>query len=148
MRQPESVRESGEYTRKISATGSASEHDRFGQRRENRQDLPASAPAGPVLRTIVKTRRVLLIVAVVAALAGAVLTVRQSRKGQATGPAAKNSPPVAIEDGKTIDFSSGKPVVKDSTQDKAAIDKAVKEMDDAAKDVTFGPLPAAAETKK
>lgn len=86
--------------------------------------------------------------AVVAALVAAMLTVRQSRTGQAVGPAANHSPPVAIEDGKTIDFSSGKPVVKDSTQDKAAIDKAVKEMDDAAKDVTFGPLPAATETKK
>jgi maltose-binding protein MalE len=46
-------------------------------------------------------------------------------------------PEVAIQDGKTIDFSSGKPVVKDSAKEKAAIDKAVKEMEEAAKGVTF-----------
>ncbi len=48
---------------------------------------------------------------------------------------------VAIQDGKTIDFSSGKPVVKDDAQEKAIISKAEKEMDEAAKDVSFGPSP-------
>jgi hypothetical protein len=50
---------------------------------------------------------------------------------------------VPIQDGKTIDFSSGTPVVKDSPADRAAMDAAVKEMDAAAKDVTFpaGPAP-------
>lgn len=57
-------------------------------------------------------------------------------------------PPVAIEDQKTIDFSNGKAVVKDSAEDKAVIDKAVKEMDAATKDVTFGPTPAADPKKK
>lgn len=55
------------------------------------------------------------------------------------------NPPVAIQDQATIDFSSGKPVVKDSTQEKAIIDAAVKEMDDAAKGVVFkANVPAAA----
>ncbi len=48
---------------------------------------------------------------------------------------------VAIQDGKTIDFSSGVAVVKDDAKQKAVIDKSVKEMDSAAKDVTFGPPP-------
>jgi len=49
------------------------------------------------------------------------------------------APPVdlAKHDGETLDFSSGQPVVKDSPADKAALDKAAKEMAEAAKDVTF-----------
>ena len=50
-------------------------------------------------------------------------------------------PDVPIQDLKTIDFSSGKPVVKDSADDKAVIDRAKKEMDDATKDITFEPTP-------
>lgn len=45
--------------------------------------------------------------------------------------------PVAIQDGKTIDFSSGRPVTRDGAADKAALDAAVKEIDAASKDVTF-----------
>lgn len=52
---------------------------------------------------------------------------------------------VPIQDGKTIDFSNGAPAVKDSAADKAAIDSAVKDMDEAAKGVTF---PADAPQKK
>lgn len=59
--------------------------------------------------------------------------------------AARNSVPVAIQDGKTLDFSSGRPVIKDSAADKAALDAAVKEMDAASKDVTF---PADSKQKK
>ncbi len=40
-------------------------------------------------------------------------------------------------DGQTIDFSSGKPVVKSSPEDKAALEKAAKEMEEAAKSITF-----------
>jgi hypothetical protein len=47
-----------------------------------------------------------------------------------------------IQDGKTIDFSGGTPVLKDSPADRAAMDAAVKQMDDAAKDVTFPAEPA------
>ena len=38
---------------------------------------------------------------------------------------------------KTIDFSSGQPVVKDSAEDQAAIDAALKDMAEATKNVTF-----------
>jgi hypothetical protein len=48
---------------------------------------------------------------------------------------------VAIEDRKTIDFSSGKPEVRNTDADKAAVDAAVKEIEAATKDVTFGPAP-------
>lgn len=50
-------------------------------------------------------------------------------------------PDVAIQDGKTIDFSSGRPVVKDTAKEKADIARAVKEMEEAAKDVSFSPPP-------
>ena len=42
---------------------------------------------------------------------------------------------------KTIDFSTGQPVVKDSPEDKAVIDAALKEMAEATKDVTFEAKP-------
>ena len=54
-------------------------------------------------------------------------------------PPAATVPPVGIQDRKTIDFSSGQPVVRDSTADQAAMDAALKEMNEAAKDVTFKP---------
>jgi hypothetical protein len=56
--------------------------------------------------------------------------------------------PVAIQDRKTIDFSSGRPVVKDSAQDRAIIDAAVKEMDEAAKNVRFDPTTPPPPAKK
>jgi hypothetical protein len=59
-----------------------------------------------------------------------------SAPGQAliAGPA---QAPVAIQDGKTIDFSSGQPGVRSTPEDQAAMAAALKEMDEAAKDVTF-----------
>jgi uncharacterized membrane protein len=42
-------------------------------------------------------------------------------------------------EGKTIDFSSGKPVVTDSPEDRAALEKALREIAEATRDVTFGP---------
>jgi hypothetical protein len=52
-------------------------------------------------------------------------------------------PPVDLleHDGKTIDFSSGKPEIKDTPEDRAAIAEAQKEMDAAARSMTFGPTP-------
>lgn len=52
---------------------------------------------------------------------------------------APSPPTVAIEDGKTIDFSGGQAEVRDNPEDRAAIERALKEMEEAAKDVTFGP---------
>jgi hypothetical protein len=56
-------------------------------------------------------------------------------------PAAKPVPPaaVAIQDGKTIDFSGGKAEVRDTTDDRAALERAKREMEAAAKDVKFAP---------
>ncbi|MBS0664119.1 MAG: hypothetical protein JSR48_12710 [Verrucomicrobia bacterium] len=54
---------------------------------------------------------------------------------------APTHPEVPIQEGKTIDFSSGKPVVKESAEDQAAIAAAKKEMDEATKDITFEPNP-------
>lgn len=41
----------------------------------------------------------------------------------------------------TIDFSSGQPVVKDTPEDRAALDAALKDIADATKDVKFTPAP-------
>ena len=49
---------------------------------------------------------------------------------------------------KTIDFSSGKPVIKDTAADQAAIAAAVKAMDEAARSVTFEAPKNKAEPKK
>jgi hypothetical protein len=69
-------------------------------------------------------------------------------RAPAPAPAPAGPPPappvnIAIEDGKTIDFSSGQPVVTDSAEDRAALERAKREMEEAAKDVTFSPKPAA-----
>ena len=55
---------------------------------------------------------------------------------------------VPIQDGKTIDMSSGRAVVKDDANSRTAIAQGVKEMEDAAASVTFGPRPAAPAEKK
>lgn len=83
----------------------------------------------------------LTLVAVALGVAGA-MALRHFRPGP------KMNPPVAIQDNATIDFSSGRPVVKDSAREKAIIDAAVKEMDDAVKDVVFtAPAPASASSQ-
>ena len=51
---------------------------------------------------------------------------------------------VPIQDGTTIDFSIGAPVVRSQGDDKAALEKALKEMAEATKDVSF---PATAPKK-
>ncbi len=50
-------------------------------------------------------------------------------------------PEVPIEDGKTIDFSQGKAEVRNTAEDQAAMEAALKEMEEASKDVTFGASP-------
>ena len=44
-------------------------------------------------------------------------------------------------DKQTIDFSSGRPVVKDSPEERAELAAAEKELAEAVRDVTFGPPP-------
>lgn len=46
---------------------------------------------------------------------------------------------VPIQDGKTIDFSSGRAEVRDEAADRAAIEKAKREIDEATTDITFAP---------
>lgn len=56
------------------------------------------------------------------------------------------NPPVDLRahEGKTIDFSSGRPEVRDSTADRTALDTALREMSDATQDVKFAPPAGAA----
>lgn len=49
------------------------------------------------------------------------------------------SPVVPIQDRATIDFSLGAPVVRAQPDDQAAMDKALREMNEAVKDITFEP---------
>jgi hypothetical protein len=55
----------------------------------------------------------------------------------------RDNPPVALgtaeTERKTIEFSSGQPVVKDTPEDQAAIDAAMKDIAEASKGVTFEP---------
>lgn len=48
-------------------------------------------------------------------------------------------PVVPIQDGKTIDFSGGQAEVRDDAADRAAMEKAKREMDEATADITFAP---------
>lgn len=48
---------------------------------------------------------------------------------------------VPIQNGATIDFSTGTPMVKMQGKDQEALDRALKEMAEATKDVTFPPPP-------
>lgn len=75
-------------------------------------------------------------------------------KNRAAAPVAARQvspePPVDLTkvDGKTVDFSSGRPVVKDSADDKAALDAALKDIAEATKDVTFEATSKPANTGK
>ncbi|HEY1794099.1 MAG TPA: hypothetical protein VGG34_14380 [Opitutaceae bacterium] len=60
----------------------------------------------------------------------------------AYGTQRRHPAPVPIVDGKTIDFSTGRPVVREDPADKAAVDAAVRDIDQAVKGVTFTPQPA------
>lgn len=63
------------------------------------------------------------------------------------GPVAAEPAPVQLggpNEGKTIDFSSGQPVVTDSPEDRAALEAALKDIAEATRDVTFPAEPKAA----
>lgn len=55
------------------------------------------------------------------------------------GPATPSRAEVPIEDGKTIDFSGGRAEVRDTPEDRAALERAKREMEEAARDVKFAP---------
>lgn len=53
---------------------------------------------------------------------------------------AKQPPPyvdLKAHDAKTIDFSTGQPVVKDSPEDRAALQAGIKDIEEATKDIVF-----------
>lgn len=56
-----------------------------------------------------------------------------------TAPPANPPAPIDLEkhDAKTIDFSSGQPVVKDTPADRAALEQGLKEIEEATRNVTF-----------
>lgn len=59
-----------------------------------------------------------------------------------TGAAAESTrrpPVVGIQDGRTINFSSGQPVIIDAEKENAALAKALKEMEEATRDRVFHP---------
>lgn len=86
---------------------------------------------------LLNKRRIASILIGAAAAAAALWFYASRAGGGRRGPPV----PVPIQDGKTIDFSNGSPVVTDSAADKAAMDRTVKEMDAASKTVTFSADP-------
>jgi hypothetical protein len=89
----------------------------------------------------VNPRRITSVLAAAAATA-AVLWVYGAHLG-ANRPAPP--PPVPIQDGRTINFSGGSPVVGSSAADKAALDAGVKAIDDATRNITFPAQPTPAK---
>ena len=55
--------------------------------------------------------------------------------------------PVPVQDGKTIDFSGGSPVVREDPASRAKMDAALKEIDAAAGTVTFPAEPTPTPAK-
>lgn len=73
-------------------------------------------------------------------------TPAPSATPKSLGPVAAEQPSVPLggpNEGKTIDFSSGRPVVKDTPEDRAALEAALKDIAEATRDATF---PAASKT--
>ncbi len=77
-----------------------------------------------------------LVVAAAAAAAALWLYVAHGRAAHRARPE-----PVPIQDGKTIDFSSGSPVIKDDKENKAAMDAALKAIEEATRTVSFSGEP-------
>jgi hypothetical protein len=84
-------------------------------------------------------RLILLFIAIALIALGLWSISRRGTPRHIDKPPAAAAKEVPIQDGKTLDFSSGKAVVKDSAAEKAAIDRSVAQMDAAAADVTFVP---------
>jgi hypothetical protein len=96
-----------------------------------------SGPGCPTVRFVNPRRTASVLVA--AAATSAVLWAYVSHRR-----AARQSP-VPIQDGKTLDFSSGTPDVANSAADKAALDAGVKAIDEATKNITFPAAPTPAK---
>ena len=59
------------------------------------------------------------------------------------GPSGRKPAVVPIQDGQTIDFSQGHPVVSDRPADKERMDAALTQIDEATRGVTFSAAPQA-----
>jgi hypothetical protein len=81
----------------------------------------------------VSTRRITSVLVAAAATAAVLWAYGLGRGGSRAAPAAA----VPIQDGRTINFSNGSPVVADGAADKAALAAGVKAIDDATRNVTF-----------
>ncbi len=86
-----------------------------------------------------KRRILLLLFGFILGSLGAYLFLRPQPRTPPATPAPEVPAIVPIEDGKTIDFSSGQPDIRETPEDRAALEQAVREMEAAAKEVTFGP---------
>ena len=99
-----------------------------------------------------KKRSMLILLVLVAIGAAGGLSLwkarRDARQREAAALPMAPAPVVAIQDGKTIDFSSGRAVVRDTAEDRAAIGAAIKEIDEAVKNVTFAPTAPAEQPAK
>jgi len=99
-----------------------------------------------------RSKEIMILLALFIVMAAGVLwyVIDRRAKNRALPPVATRTlapeppaQPVALgtpeTERKTVDFSSGKAVVKDSPEDKAALEAGIKDIADATKDVTFGP---------
>lgn len=94
-----------------------------------------------------RSKEIMVLLALLLGMMAFVLWYVLDRRGRtrAIPPVSLTPPPPARpvdltqHDGQTLDLSSGRPVVKDSAEDRAALVKAKQEMDEAMKGVTFGP---------
>lgn len=85
-------------------------------------------------------RRRLLLLLVLTALAFSLAWLKISRF-RPPPPEPAPAAVVPIEEGKTIDFSSGRAEVRDSAADRAALEKALAEMKAAEAGITLPPRP-------
>ncbi|MFI5337840.1 MAG: hypothetical protein ACHQ5A_13715 [Opitutales bacterium] len=89
-----------------------------------------------------RSKELMILLAILVAAMVAVLWYVNDRRARmrAAPPVAHNEPvDLTKHDGQTIDFSSGRPVVKDNPADKAALDAGLKDIDAATANVTFEP---------
>jgi hypothetical protein len=99
-------------------------------------------------------RVILLLIALALVATGMWLTSHRPfhpsgrKPAPSSAPATRAKPEVPIQDGKTIDFSSGQAEVKGDPKEQAAIAQAVAELNAAAGNVTFTPKPASTGVKK
>ena len=90
------------------------------------------------------TRRLLLL-ALLTALAFALAWLKIRRvvsTSAAPAPATEQPVEIPIEEGKTIDFSSGQPQVRNEAADRAALEKALAEIKAAEAEVVLPPRPS------